>query len=129
MTVKAKIMVVEDNIDEAKLIKMTLEPEGYEVITAMNGKEAKEKISKEKPDFIVLDIMMPEMDGFSFCSWVRSNQDFKNVPIVLLTGVGQHIYDTRYPLKGVMEADADEYLEKPVKPEDLLNTISRLLKK
>jgi len=129
MTPKAKIMVVEDNMDEAKLIKMTLEPEGYEVVTAMNGKEAKEKIIQEKPDFIVLDIMMPEMDGFAFCSWVRSNQEFKQVPIVLLTGVGQHIYDTRYPLKGVMEADADEYLEKPVKPEDLLNTISRLLKK
>ena len=52
MSLKAKIMVVEDNIDEAKLIKMTLEPEGYEVVTALNGKEAKEKMKKENPDFI-----------------------------------------------------------------------------
>lgn len=129
MSSKAKIMVVEDNIDEAKLIKMALEPEGYEVVTALNGKEAKEKVSAEKPDFLILDVMMPEMDGFAFCSWVRSNSNFKDVPIVLLTGVSEHIYETKYPLKGVMEADADEYLEKPLKPEILLETISRLLKK
>jgi CheY-like chemotaxis protein len=128
MSSKVKILVVEDNIDEAKLIKMTLEPEGYEVATALNGKEAKEKTTKEKPDFFILDIMMPEMDGFAFCSWIRSNKDFKDKPIVLLTGVGKHIYDTKYPLTGVMEADADEYLEKPLKPEVLLNTISKLLK-
>lgn len=129
MSPTAKILVVEDNLDETKLIKMALEPEGYEVVTAINGKEAKEKIAAEKPDFIVLDVMMPEMDGFAFCSWLREKSDYKNIPVVLLTGVGQHIYDTRYPLKGVMESDADEYLEKPIKPEVLLETISRLLKK
>jgi two-component system alkaline phosphatase synthesis response regulator PhoP len=128
MSSKAKIMVVEDNIDELKLIKMTLEPEGYEVVTAMNGKEAQEKISGNKPDFIVLDVMMPEMDGFSFCSWLKSNEIYRDIPVVLLTGVGGHIYDSKYPLKGVMQSEADEYLEKPLKPEDLLKTISKLLK-
>ena len=128
MSSKAKIMVVEDNIDELKLIKMTLEPEGYEVVTAMNGKEAQEKISGNKPDFIVLDVMMPEMDGFSFCSWLKSNEIYHDIPVVLLTGVGSHIYDSKYPLKGVMQSEADEYLEKPLKPEDLLKTISKLLK-
>ena len=129
MSSKAKIMVVEDDIDEAKLVKMTLEPEGYEVVTLMNGKEAQDKIDDEKPDFILLDVMMPEMDGFSFCSWLKSNEDYKDTPVVLLTGVGEHIYDSKYPLKGVMKADADEYLEKPLKPEVLLETISRLLNK
>ena len=129
MPSKAKIMVVEDNIDETKLIKMALEPEGYEVVTAMNGKEAKEKIGDAKPNFVILDVMMPEMDGFHFCSWLRSNPDYKEIPVVLLTGVAEHIYDTKYPLKGVMQADADEYLEKPVKPEVLIETISKLIKK
>ncbi len=128
MSSKAKIMVVEDNIDEAKLIKMILEPEGYEVVTALNGKEAKEKMKKEKPDFIVLDVMMPEMDGFTFCSWIRSNKDYKDIPVVLLTGVAERIRDTKYPLNGVLRADADDYLEKPLKPEVLLDTIARLLK-
>jgi CheY-like chemotaxis protein len=127
MPAKAKIMVVEDNIDETKLIKMALEPEGYEVVTAMNGKEAKEKIGGAKPNFVILDVMMPEMDGFHFCSWLRSNPDYKDIPVVLLTGVAEHIYDSKYPLKGVMEADADEYLEKPIKPEVLLETISKLI--
>ena len=127
MPAKAKIMVVEDNIDETKLIKMALEPEGYEVVTAMNGKEAKEKIGGAKPNFVILDVMMPEMDGFHFCSWLRSNPDYKDIPVVLLTGVAEHIYDSKYPLKGVMETDADEYLEKPVKPEVLLETISKLI--
>lgn len=122
-------MVVEDNIDEAKLIKMALEPEGYEVVTAMNGREAKEKIGDAKPDFVILDVMMPEMDGFHFCSWLRSNPEYKEIPVVLLTGVAEHIYDTKYPLKGVMAADADEYLEKPVKPEVLLETIAKLIGK
>jgi CheY-like chemotaxis protein len=126
---KAKIMVVEDDIDEAKLVKMTLEPEGYEVVTVMNGKEAQDRIADEKPDFILLDVMMPEMDGFSFCSWLKSNDNYKDIPVVLLTGVGQHIYNSRYPLKGVMKSDADEYLEKPLKPEVLLETISKLLEK
>jgi two-component system alkaline phosphatase synthesis response regulator PhoP len=128
MPSKTKIMVVEDDVDESTLIRMTLEPEGYEVVTAQNGEDAKRKIDAEKPNFIVLDVMMPEMDGFHFCSWVRSQSQYKNIPVVLLTGVGEHIYDTKFPLKGVMEADADEYLEKPVKPEVLLKTISKLIK-
>ena len=128
MSSRAKIMVVEDNIDEAKLIKMILEPEGYEVVTAMNGKEAKEKITTEKTDLIVLDVMMPEMDGFAFCAWVRKSEDYKEIPVILLTGVAKHILDTKYPLDGVMRADADDYLEKPVKPEVLLETVTRLIK-
>ena len=129
MESKAKIMVVEDDIDEVKLVKMIFEPEGYEVVTAMNGNEAKEKIKEEKPDLIVLDVMMPEMDGFAFCSWIRSNEEFKDLPVVLLTGVAERIRDTKYPLDGVLRADADDYLEKPIKPEVLLDTVARLLKK
>ena len=107
---------------------MIFEPEGYEVVTALNGNEAKEKIKEERPDLIVLDVMMPEMDGFALCSWIRSNKDYKNLPVVLLTGVAERIRDTKYPLDGVLRADADDYLEKPIKPEVLLDTVARLLK-
>ena len=128
MSSKPKIMVVEDNLDEVKLIKMILEPEGYEVVTTLNGNEAKEKIKEGKIDLIVLDVMMPEMDGFAFCSWVRKSEDYKDIPVILLTGVAERIRDTKYPLNGVMRADADDYLEKPVKPEVLLDVIAKLLK-
>ena len=128
MSSKARIMVVEDNIDEAKLIEMILEPEGYEVVTALNGNDAKEKMKIDIPDLIVLDVMMPEMDGFAFCSWIRSNENYKDISVILLTGVAKHILDTKYPLDGVMRADADNYLEKPIKPEVLLDSIAKLLK-
>ncbi len=121
-------MVVEDNLDELKLLKMILEPEGYEIVTTLNGKEAKEKIKEGGIDLIVLDVMMPEMDGFTFCSWIRKSEDYKDIPVILLTGVAKHILDTKYPLDGVMRADADDYLEKPVKPEVLLETVTRLIK-
>lgn len=125
---KAKIMVVEDNLDEAKLIKMVLEGEGYETVCAFNGIEALEKVESGKPDLIVLDIMMPEMDGFAFCSELRSSPANKDIPVVLLTAVAKRIQQSKYPLDGVMRAEAQEYLEKPIKPEELLETITKLLK-
>jgi len=127
MMPKAKIMVVEDDLDEAKLIKMVLEGEGYEAVCMFNGREALEKLGAEKPSLIVLDVMMPEMDGFSFCAKVKASPEHKDIPVILLTGVAKHIHDSRFPLNGVIRADADEYLEKPVQPEDLLKTIERLL--
>ncbi len=127
MAPKARIMVVEDNLDEAKLIKMALEGEGYEAVCALNGKEALEKLDAGEPDLIVLDVMMPEMDGFAFCSELRARPGGAGIPVVFLTAVANHIQETRYPLNGVMRAEADEYLEKPVKAEELLETIARLL--
>ncbi len=124
---KAKIMVVEDDLDEAKLVKMVLEGEGYEAVCMFNGREALEKLAVENPSLIVLDVMMPEMDGFSFCAKVKASPEHKHIPVILLTGVAEHIHDSRFPLNGVIRADADEYLEKPVQPEDLLKTIERLL--
>lgn len=127
MEPKAKIMVVEDNLDEAKLIKMALEGEGYEAACAFDGQEALERLDSVAPDLIVLDIMMPHKDGLQFCSELRSTEEFAEVPVIFLTALSDHIQDTRYSLDGVMRADGDEYLEKPVKPEELLDTISRLL--
>lgn len=128
MPAKARIMVVEDNLDEAKLLKMDLEGEGYEVACAFDGKQALAKVEQENPDLIVLDVMLPEMDGFTFCSRIRSSPEHKDIPVVLLTGVAQRVHDTKYPADGVMRAEAEEYVEKPVRPEELLETIARLLK-
>ena len=127
MVPKAKILVVEDDMDEAEVIKMILEGENYDTVCALNGKDALSKLQAAKPDLIVLDIMMPEMDGFVFCSELRKHPEGKNVPVVFLTALAEHIRETRYPLDGVMRAQADEYMEKPVKAEELLETITRLL--
>lgn len=125
---KSKILVVEDNADEASLIKMILEPEGYEVALASNGEEGLEKVESSRPDLIILDVMMPELDGFAMCSKLKESPEHSRIPVVLLTGVAKRISDSKYPLDGVLRADAEQYLEKPVKPEELLDTVARLLK-
>jgi CheY-like chemotaxis protein len=122
----SKVMVVEDDLDETMNIKLILEKKGYTVIEAANGKEAQEKLEGNRPDFILLDVMMPEVDGFAFCKWVKSRDNLKDIPVAFLTAVSGHIYDSKYPRMGIVRSDADEYLEKPVKPEMLLETIERL---
>jgi len=124
----SKVMVVEDDLDETMNIKLILEKEGYTVIEAADGKEAQEKLKDERPDFILLDVMMPEIDGFAFCNWVKSRENLKDIPVAFLTAVSGHISDSKYPRLGVVRAEADEYLEKPIKPEILLSTIARLTK-
>ena len=122
---KPRVLVVEDNADEAQMVKMILEPEGYHVSVATDGRDGLRKADSDKPDLIVLDVMMPGLDGFGTCAKLRENPRYREVPIILLTAVGAHIRDTKYPISGVMRAQANEYLEKPVSPEELLSTISR----
>jgi len=124
---KWKVLVVEDNADEANLIKMILEPEGYEVTLASNGNEGLEKVESASPDLIILDVMMPELDGFATCSKLKESPEHSGIPVILLTAVAQRISDTKYPLDGVLRAEAEQYLEKPVKPEELLETVARML--
>jgi len=122
---KPKILLVEDNADEAQMVKMILEPEGYNVSVATDGRDGLTKADSDKPDLIVLDVMMPGLDGFGMCAKLRENPRYKHVPIILLTAVGAHTRDTKYPISGVMRAQANEYLEKPVSPEELISTVSR----
>ncbi len=124
---KRKILVVDDDLDDLKMISMVLEPEGYEVITAENGVEALAKVESEDPDLVLLDVMMPELDGFAACDKLKSSPESRGIPVVLLTGVAKQITRTRYPIDGVLRAEAEEYLEKPVEPEQLLAVVARFL--
>jgi CheY-like chemotaxis protein len=123
---KQKILVVEDNEDEAKLIEMILSQEGYEVGLAPNGKIGVEMAESFEPDLIILDVMMPELDGFSASKKLKASEK-KDIPIILLTGVAKQIRTTKYPLDGVLRTEAEEYLEKPVNPEDLLHLVKKYL--
>ena len=125
---QAKILVVDDDADDLKLISMILGPEGYEVVTASNGAEALKQVENESPDLVLLDVMMPEMDGFTACSKLKRSSEHAGIPVILLTAVGQHISDSKYPLDGVIRTDADDYLEKPVKPETLLERVASALR-
>ena len=121
-----KILVIDDEEDEVKLLKLILSPQGYEVDSAPDGKIGIEMVGSFKPDLIILDVMMPVLDGFSTCKQLK-NSEYKDIPIILLTGVAEQIRKTSFPLDGVMRAEADEYIEKPAKPEDLLRTVKKFL--
>jgi len=125
---KKKILVVDDDQDDLKMISMILEPEGYEVVTAGNGVEALQKVESADPDLILLDVMMPELDGFAACDKLKSSPESQGIPIVLLTGVAKQITKTKYPIDGVLRAQAEEYLEKPVDPEELLRVVASFLR-
>jgi len=126
---KGRILIVEDDVDQSDLVKMILEPEGYETSVAINGREALAKLDSDPHDLVILDVMMPELDGFAVCSRLRESPQHSNIPVILVTAVAKRISDTDYPLDGVLRADADEYFEKPVEPAKLVNTIARLLKR
>lgn len=125
---KGKVLVVEDNADEAQMVKMILEPHGYDVTLAADGREGLEQVEARKPDLIVLDVMMPLLNGFAMCARLREVPEYQEIPVILLTAVAGRIRDTKYPLSGVLRAEAEEYLEKPVDPEQLLAVVARCLK-
>ena len=112
MEQKKSIMIVDDEYTISELVALTLEPE-YEVIKAESGKEALEKITLN-PDLIILDIMMPNMDGYQVCQALKMNKDTRSIPIIMLTAKHQ-IED----VQKAVEAGADEYITKPFEPEIL----------
>jgi two-component system alkaline phosphatase synthesis response regulator PhoP len=125
----AKILIIDDQPSEVKMVKMALERANYEVTYAYNGKEGIEKAKQEKPDLIILDIMMPEKDGFIACGELKKSFETSTIPIIILTGVE----DSTLILPDMESASdsphADEYIDKPVDPNFLLKRVERLLKK
>jgi CheY-like chemotaxis protein len=133
MNKNPKILVVDDDPDFRAAVTPILKSALYEVTTAANPKEAKEKILAEKPDLILLDIMMDSLfDGFSLCHAVKTSAEFKELrdtPIIFVSAV-KEIAGSRFQFKGDEEGmeGPDDYIDKPVKPDDLLARIEKLLK-
>ena len=118
------ILIIDDEQDMLDLLRPRLEAAGYEVSTAPDGQSGLDKAREEKPDLILLDVMMPKIDGYQVCRFLKFDEDYKHIPIILLTARGQE--QDRETGKKV---GADGYLTKPFEKEELLNTIDRLLKK
>lgn len=120
---KTKVLLVDDEPDILEFLSYNLTKEGYEVSTASNGVEAIKRAKVEKPDLILLDVMMPEMDGIEACSEIRKIDSLKKTLIVFLTARTEEFSQ----LAGY-EAGADDYITKPVKPKVLLSKIKALLR-
>lgn len=130
MADKAKVLIVDDNPDFVEATKLILEKKGgYEVVVAYDGVEGLEKTKSEKPDLIVLDVMMPNKDGYKMCAELKEDAEYSDIPIILLTAVASHISDTQYTPRMGMETEADDYLDKPAEPKEILKRVDNLLKK
>jgi two-component system alkaline phosphatase synthesis response regulator PhoP len=118
-----KILAVDDERHIVRLVQVNLERQGYEVVTAFDGKEALEKVESESPDLIVLDVMMPYMDGFEVLQNLKKNQSTRDIPVIMLTAKAQDADVFRGWQSGV-----DCYLTKPFNPMELIAFVRRIFK-
>lgn len=117
-----KILIVDDDIDSLKLIGLMLQRHGYEVVAANAGNQAISKATTEHPNLIILDVMMPDMDGYEVCRRLRANPDTKTIPIIMFTA--KTLVDDKV---AGFEAGADDYLTKPTHPNELASRVKTML--
>lgn len=117
------ILIVEDEVELVEMVKMRLEANGYKVIAAYNGEDGLYWARKEKPDLILLDLMLPKMDGYEVCGTLKKDKNYADIPICIFTARAQ---ESEKRLG--MELGADAYIIKPFEPSALLEKIKELLK-
>ncbi|MBU1193653.1 MAG: response regulator [Proteobacteria bacterium] len=123
-----RILVVDDEPDFVAVVKENLQLEGYKIEVAYNGVEAIEKVKANPPDAIVLDVMMPEKDGYQVCSELKKSKAYADIPIILLTAVADHVSSTQYSHANGMNMEADDYLAKPASPDQIISSLKSLLR-
>jgi DNA-binding response OmpR family regulator len=118
-----KILVVDDEVDLVETIRFPLESEGFTVLVSYNGEDALNQARKENPDLILLDIMLPKLDGYKVCRLLKFDERYRNIPILMLTAKTQEKDKTIG-----METGADEYITKPFDIDELLEKVKSYLK-
>jgi len=121
---KGNILIVEDDHQTMKLIKFILEKEHYSTISAKDGEEGLQMAREKKPDMIVLDLMLPGMDGYRVCEILKANPVTKEIPVIVLTAL-----DTGADFEKALEKKADWYITKPFEPQHLLKRVNYLIEK
>jgi DNA-binding response OmpR family regulator len=121
------ILVVDDDPDLVETVAMMLESKGCEVGRAYDGVEGEESIKERRPDLVILDVMMPRKDGYVLCAELKAKEETREIPVVLLTAVGEAVPTTKYTHADGMSTEADDYVSKPIDTEGLWNVVSGLL--
>ena len=121
---KPKILIVDDEVDAVELLEFNLKPAGFDVLSAMNGSQALAKAAKHLPDLILLDLMLPEMDGLEVCKLLRAESATRDIPIIIVTAKTAEIDRVL-----ALEFGADDYLTKPFSPRELTLRIRNLLRR
>jgi len=126
---KAKILLVDDDADFVESTKMVLESKPYEVIVAVNGSDGLRKAKEEKPDLILLDVIMPVEDGFTAAEQIKKDPELAKIPVLMLTSYSVKGTETSIPRSRGYALETDDYIDKPVSPDDLLALVEKHLRK
>jgi len=126
---KKKILLVDDDPDIRDVLTMILESRGYQTVSASDGLECLAALRAENPDLILLDLLMPKMDGFAVLKELHEEKwsQYKGIPILILSSIREGASRRRWELETALELDIDDYIEKPIEPDTLLQRVERLL--
>ena len=127
MMTQIKVLVAEDDTNIRMGLVDTLESEGYGVSQAKDGKMAMQLFDKDCFDLVLLDVMMPEKDGYTVCAELKGDAQYADIPILMLTAVASHVTSTRYSHYDGMSMEADDYLPKPASGEQITESIKSML--
>jgi len=126
---KVKILLVDDDPDFVTATRVVLESKPYEVIVAYDGDEGLKKAREERPDLIILDVIMPMKDGFMVCQQLKKDPQLSSIPVLMLTAFSEKFGETSVSLSQGLTLEAEDFIDKPVTPAELLLRVERLLKK
>lgn len=124
-----KILVVDDEPDMVEMLELILKSASYEVIAAYDGQEGVEKAKAERPDAIILDLMMPRKDGFQACKELKGDPATAEIPVLVLTAISEKLSHTKYAKSMGLELEAEDYIDKPVDAQVLLARLEKLLRR
>lgn len=127
----AKILVVDDDPDMREALQMILESADYKVVTGEDGEECLAMIKQEQPDLLILDLLMPKMDGFEVCKALKDPRmgKYAKIPIIILSSVQKGVSQRRYELETGVRLDVDDYVEKPIEGSVLLERVGKIIKR
>lgn len=125
----AKILLVDDDPDFVEATRIVLESAPYDVTVAYNGDEALLKVGEVNPDLIILDIIMPEQDGFKVCEALKSDPELSKIPVIMLTSLSQRMGETAFSVTDGMMLEAEDYVDKPITPDQLLKRVAKFLER
>lgn len=126
---KKKILIVDDDKDFLEGTSLALQKHDFEVATATSGEECLDKLKTFKPDLLLLDIMMPEKSGFEVCREIKSSVEHSKIPVIILTALKQKLSQTSYSLSEGFDLEAEDYIDKPVDPKELVSRIKNFLQR
>lgn len=129
MARQAKILIVDDDHVFVEATKAVLESKNYQVSAAFDGDEGLQKVQDERPDLIILDIIMPTKDGFTVCEQLKGDPRLSEIPVLILTSFAEKKGETSIPVSAGLGLEAEDYIDKPVSPDELLSRVEKMLKK